>query len=101
MRHHVSLFFTYHCISFVFLLYDLCICTHSVDHSLTHFLVEFPSLGLALVHNVVVPDSEQGCATAHGPEISIQISALAGVEHRTLASSGRKRYHKTTARPSF
>src|SRR6218665_1986423 len=30
---------------------------------------------------------------AHGAEISIQISALAGVEPRTLVSSGRERYH--------
>src|SRR6218665_1458551 len=30
---------------------------------------------------------------AHGAEISIQTSALAGVEPRTLASSGRERYH--------
>src|SRR6218665_364721 len=30
---------------------------------------------------------------AHGAEISIQISAQAGVEPWTLASSGRERYH--------
>src|SRR6218665_2284275 len=30
---------------------------------------------------------------AHGVEILIQISALAGVEHRTLTSSGRDHYH--------
>src|SRR6218665_236733 len=38
------------------------ICTHSVDPSLTHFLVEFPGLGLALVSDDVVPEAEQGCA---------------------------------------
>src|SRR6218665_1758819 len=55
------LFFTYHWISFVFLLYGRSICTHSVDHSLTHFLGEFSGLGLALVPDVVVPEVEQGC----------------------------------------
>ena len=65
-------------------------CTHSVDPSLTHFLDEFTGLGLALVPDVVVPDAEQGCAWT---EISIQISALAGVEPRTLESSGQERYH--------
>src|SRR6218665_368967 len=35
----------------------------------------------------VVPDANMG---AHGTEISIQMSALAGVEPRTLASSGRE-----------
>src|SRR6218665_643232 len=36
--------------------------THSVDPSLTHFLGEFPGLGLALVSDVVDPEAEQGCA---------------------------------------
>src|SRR6218665_3406516 len=39
-----------------------CICTHSVDPSLTHFLGEFQGLGLALEPDVVVPEAEQGCA---------------------------------------
>src|SRR6218665_1092756 len=51
----LSLFFTCHWISFVFLLYDQSICTHSVDPSLTHFLGEFPGLGLTLAPDVVVP----------------------------------------------
>src|SRR6218665_3887838 len=51
-----------HWISFVFLLYGRRICTHSVDPSLTHFLGEFPGLGLALVPDVVVPEAEQWCA---------------------------------------
>src|SRR6218665_1392254 len=50
---HISVFFhsllTCHWISSVFLLYDRRICTHVVDPSLTHFLGEFPDLGLALV----------------------------------------------------
>ena len=70
----------------MFLLYDRHIATHSDDTSLTHFLVEFPGLGLALVPYVVVPEADSG---AHGAENSIQISALAGVEPRTLASSDR------------
>src|SRR6218665_1752815 len=37
-----------HWISIVFLLYGRRIATHSVDPSLTHFLGEFPGLGLAL-----------------------------------------------------
>jgi len=57
-----SLFFTCHWISFVFLPYGRRICTHSVDPSLTHFLGEFPGLGLALKRDVVVPEVEQGCA---------------------------------------
>src|SRR6218665_1126560 len=56
--------------------------THSVDPALTHFLAEFPGLGLALVPDVVVTEADSG---AHGAENSIQISALAGVEPRTLA----------------
>src|SRR6218665_2011348 len=82
-----------HWISILFLLYGRQITTHSVDPSLTHFLGEFPGLGLALVPDVVVPEAEQRCATAHGAENSIQISALAGVEPRTLASSGRGFIH--------
>src|SRR6218665_1486360 len=65
-----------------FLLYGRRIATHSVDPSLTHFLGEFPGLGLALGPDVVVPEADSG---AHGAENSIQISALAGVEPRTLA----------------
>src|SRR6218665_582453 len=53
--------FTCHWISFVFLLKGRRIATHSVDPSLTHFLGEFPGLGLALVPDVVVPEAEQGC----------------------------------------
>src|SRR6218665_4098399 len=37
-----------HWISIVFFLYGRRITTHSVDPSLTHFLGEFPGLGLAL-----------------------------------------------------
>src|SRR6218665_1112075 len=45
-----------HWISIVFLLYGRRIlATHSVDPSLTHFLGEFPGLGLAPVPNVMVP----------------------------------------------
>src|SRR6218665_1578242 len=50
--------------------------------SLTHFLGEFPGLGLALVPDVVVPEADSG---AHGAENLIKISALAGVEPPTLA----------------
>src|SRR6218665_3743894 len=63
---HISLFFhslfTCHWISVVFLLYGRRIDTHSVDPSLTHYLGEFPGLGLALVPDVVVPKAEQRCA---------------------------------------
>src|SRR6218665_2923867 len=51
-----------HWISIVFLLYGRRIATHSVDPSLTHFLGEFPGLGLALVPDVVIPEPEQRCA---------------------------------------
>ena len=74
-----------HWISMVFLLYGRRVATHSVDPSLTHYLGEFPGLGLALVPDVVVPEADSG---AHGAENSIQISALAVVEPRTLASRG-------------
>src|SRR6218665_1192163 len=50
-----------HRISIVFLLYGRRITTHSVDPSLTHFLGEFPGLGLALVPDVVLPEAEQRC----------------------------------------
>src|SRR6218665_1903142 len=75
-----------HWISIVFLLYGPRIATHSVDPSLTHFLGEFSGLGLALVPDVVVPEADSG---VHGAENSIQISALAVVEPRTLVSSSR------------
>src|SRR6218665_1211326 len=48
-----------HWISIVFLLYGRRIATHSVDPSLTRILGEFPSLGLALTPDVVVPEAEQ------------------------------------------
>src|SRR6218665_2438575 len=51
-----------HWISIVFLLYGRRMATHSVDPSLTHFLGEFPGLGLALAPDVVVPEAEQRCA---------------------------------------
>ena len=70
----------------MFLLYGRSIATHSVDPSLTHFLGEFPGLGLALVPDVVVPEADSG---ANGAENSIQISTLAGVEPRTLALNYR------------
>ena len=59
---------------------------HPFGRPFTCFLGEFPGLGLALVPDVVVPEADSG---AHGAENSIQISALAGVKPRTLASSGR------------
>src|SRR6218665_3004500 len=73
-----------HWISIVFLLYGQRTATHSVDPSLIHFLGEFPGLGLALVHDVVVHSG------ALGAENSIQMSALAWVEPRTwhLAAAG-------------
>ena len=43
-----SLFFTCHWILFVFLLYNRCICTHSVDLSLTHFFRWVTRLGRGL-----------------------------------------------------
>src|SRR6218665_3555162 len=79
-----------HWISIVFLLYGRRIATHSVDSSFTHFSGEFPGLGLALVPDVVVPEAGQRCAWSRK---LIQISALAGVEPRTLSSSGRGYCH--------
>src|SRR6218665_1551131 len=69
-----------HWISIMFLLYGRSIATHSVDPSLTHSLGEFPGSMLW---------SQRWNSGAHGAENSIQISALARVELRTLASSGR------------
>src|SRR6218665_4059474 len=68
-----------HWILIVFLLYR-----HPFGRPFTynHYLGEFPGLGLALVPDVVVPEAGSG---EHGAENSIQISALAGVELRTLA----------------
>ena len=43
----------------------------SVDPSLTHFLGEFPGLGLALVPDVVVPEAEIGYC--HQNNIHLQI----------------------------
>src|SRR6218665_1981199 len=47
----------YHWITIVLLLYGRRIAIHSGDPSLTHFLGEFPGLGLALVPDVVVPEA--------------------------------------------
>ena len=41
----------------MFLLYGQRLATHSVDPSLTHFIGEFPGLGMALVPDVVVPEA--------------------------------------------
>src|SRR6218665_1147772 len=62
-----SLFLICHWISFVFLLYGRRIATHSVDPSLTHFLGEFPDLGLALLPDVVVPEAEPGFQSGLSP----------------------------------
>src|SRR6218665_1652261 len=65
------LFFACHWISFVFLLYGRRICTHSVDPSLTHFLGEFPGLGLVLVPDLVVPEAEHGCAYSRNLDLNL------------------------------
>src|SRR6218665_3620774 len=72
-----------HWISIVFLLYGRRIATHSVDPSLTDILGEFQAWDW-LWYPMLRRNSG-----AHGAENSIQISALAGVEPRTLGSSGR------------
>src|SRR6218665_3619796 len=78
-----SLFFPCHWISFVILLYGRRICTHSVDLSLIHFLGEFQAWDWLWYPMLWSQRQNRG---AHGAEISIQMSALAGVELRTLAS---------------
>src|SRR6218665_3101782 len=75
-----------HWISIVFLLYGRHITTHLVVSSLTLFLGEFP--GLAWLWYPMLW-SQRRNSGAHGTENMIQMSALAGVEPRTLASSGR------------
>src|SRR6218665_3627137 len=50
--------FICHWLSFVFLLYDRRICSHSIDPSLADG--EFQGLGLSLVPDVVVPEAEYG-----------------------------------------
>src|SRR6218665_2903662 len=91
---HISVFsrslFTCHWISFVFLLYGRRICTHSVDPSLTHFLGEFPGLGLAMAPDVVVPRGGTGVRMEQKSR-----SKFLPCRGRTsdLASSGRERYH--------
>src|SRR6218665_948734 len=75
-----------HWISIVFLLYSRRIATHSVDPSLTHFLGEFQAWDWLWYPMLW---SQRRNSGAHGAENTIQISALAGVEPRTLASGGR------------
>jgi len=82
------LFFICNWISFLFLLYGRRICIHSVDPSLTHFLREFPGLGLALIPDAVVPEAEHWCAWSR----NLDPNFCPG-RPRTLASSGRRRYH--------
>src|SRR6218665_2350664 len=76
---HISVFFrslfTCDWISSMFLLYDRRICTHSIDPSLND--AEFPSLGLAPVPDVMVPEAKHGVHMK--AEISFQISTLVGV----------------------
>jgi len=43
----------------MFLLYGRRIAIHSVRPALTHFLGEFPGLGLALIPDDVVPEADQ------------------------------------------
>src|SRR6218665_2214646 len=66
------------------------ICSHSVDPSLTHFYVSFQAWDW--LWNPMLW-SQRRNSGAHGAENSIQISALTGVESRTLESSGRQHYH--------
>src|SRR6218665_1965712 len=75
--------FICHWISIVFLLYGRRIATHSVDPSLTRFLGEFPGLDWLWYPMLW---SQRRNSGAHGAENSIQISALAVVEPRSLAS---------------
>src|SRR6218665_980178 len=75
-----------HWISIVFLLYGRRIATHSVYPSLTHFLGEFQAWDWLWYPMLW---SQRRNSGAHGAENSIQISAMAGVEPRTLTSSGR------------
>src|SRR6218665_2163681 len=65
-----------HWISIVFLLYGRRIATHSVDPSLTHFLVSFQAWDWLWYPMLW---SQRRNSGAHIAEISIQISALAGV----------------------
>src|SRR6218665_2529314 len=81
--------FTCHWISFVFLLYDRRICTHSIDPSLADD--EFPGLGLALVPDVVVPEAEHGVHMKQ--KSSFKFLPWPGFEPRTSQSNGRKPYH--------
>ena len=74
-----SLFFTCHWFSFVFLLYDRRICTHSIDPSLADG--GFLGLGLAQVYPVLWSHAE----AEHEAEISFQISTMAGVWTSDLA----------------
>src|SRR6218665_3227035 len=80
-----------HWISIVFLLYGRRIATYSVDPSLTHFLCEFQAWDWLWYPMLWSQRRKSG---AHGAENSIQISALAGVEPRTLASSGHGCCHR-------
>src|SRR6218665_525418 len=80
--------FTCHWISFVFLLYNRRICTHSIDPILADG--EFPGLGLALVPHVVVPEAEHGVRMKQ--KSRFKFLPLPGFEPQTLQSNGRKRY---------
>src|SRR6218665_1124593 len=72
-----------HWISIVFLLYGRRIATHSVDPSLTHLLVSFQAWDWLWYPMLW---SQRRNSGARGAENLIQISALAMVEPRTLAS---------------
>src|SRR6218665_260403 len=61
----------------------------SVDPSLTHFLGDFPGLGLALVSGVVVP--EAGVCTKQ--KSHSKFLPWPGFEPWTLRFDGHERYH--------
>ena len=75
------LFFNCHWISIVFLLYDWCICTHSVDHSLTHFL------------GTLCSTPRGGTEVRMKQKSRLKCLPWPGFEHQTLQHNGREYYH--------
>ena len=87
----IHFFFICHWISFMFLFYDWCICTHSVDPSLTHFFRCVSRFGTSPGTRCCGP---RGRAGVHRKQKShFKFLLWLGFALRTLQSNGCEHYH--------
>ena len=87
--------FTCHWISFVFLLYDQCICTHRSTLHLLTFSVSFQAWDWFFTRCCGPMQRRSGVRMKQ--KSRIKFLPWPGFGPRTLQSDGRERYHSTTA----